>query len=404
MPMNASPRVLIVDDDAAAREAQMRLLRKAGYAVCEAGTGEDALRLLASERVDLALVDIVLPGIDGLEVCRRMRQAPASSFAFIVLCTAMKSTPADIAAGYEAGADGYLLRPIGNDLLLAQLQGFLRHKRTLDLLRASKATYQALFEGSPLPIWIVSENGRNILAANLAALCHSGYTHEEARALDLAALLTPEEAAQLWLKSASKPGEMLVPQTVTLHRKDGFLANHAELYMHRLDWLGEPARALVIVDISARLQLEDEQARQQRARDGEMRSLSALSSDQETRVTANAYGLSPLSRAAPHIFAELRASYDEAIALALQQRIFRAENSASPVLREIAERLYFLLAGPRDVVEMHYAAMKARMEGTDSARAQGYLEAGRLAVLELMGYLAAAYRNSHIATQKPASV
>ena len=397
--MNNNVQILVVDDQTEAREAAMRVLRKAGYSVHSASTGEDTLRLLADTPVDLVLLDIVLPGIDGFEVCRRLKQDRTTNSLYIVLCTSKKSSPENIAEGFTIGADGFIVRPISNGELLSRVQGFLRHKQTLDRLYASENVYRSLFEGSPLPIWIVSERTRQILAANVAALVQYGYARNELYGMSLIDIFENEPADAFWWAESVCSGVPLKSETCRQRCKNGLFFD-AYVFTHSLIWENEPARAVTVVDITQRTQLEAERARQSKATKDELNSLAQLSSGSEMRVTAKSFGLAPLSEVSPQLFVQLSKEYNNAVQQALDQEVYRTENNVSLLLRRIAEQLFFLLAGPRDVVELHHKVIKDRIDNESSSTVQGYLEVGRITVLELMGHLAAAYRNSYVPKNK----
>ena len=112
-------RVLFVEDDARIAESAVAYLRKTGFAVDLAPTGEDALRLAAMNDYDVAVLDIRLPGIDGLEVCRRLRAA--GSPMRILMATA-RDTVEDRIAGLDLGADDYVVKPY----VLAELEARVR--------------------------------------------------------------------------------------------------------------------------------------------------------------------------------------------------------------------------------------------------------------------------------------
>lgn len=113
--------------------------------------------------------------------------------------------------------------------------------------------------------------------------------------------------------------------------------------------------------------------------------LAALGGSDPPRATRRAFGIPPLSESHGDVFAELCEEYNQVLELALQRQIFRGENRASIVLRDLALKLHRLHAGARDVTEMHSATLKRRTQTEDPARAQGYLDAGRMALVELMG-------------------
>ncbi|RJQ71983.1 DNA-binding response regulator [Pseudonocardiaceae bacterium YIM PH 21723] len=115
-------RVLVVDDDLTVRDVVRRYLERAGYQVALAGDGESALRLAETTRPDLVILDLMLPGIDGLEVCRRLR---ADSAVPIVMLTALGEEQ-DRIVGLELGADDYVTKPFSPRELVLRVQSVLR--------------------------------------------------------------------------------------------------------------------------------------------------------------------------------------------------------------------------------------------------------------------------------------
>jgi len=116
-------RVLVVEDDADIRALLALHLDDLGCEVVEAASGEAALGRLDGERLDLVLLDLRLPGIDGLELCRRIRAAPR--YTPILMLTA-RAAEADRVVGLEAGADDYLTKPFGIAELLARVRAIFR--------------------------------------------------------------------------------------------------------------------------------------------------------------------------------------------------------------------------------------------------------------------------------------
>jgi DNA-binding response OmpR family regulator len=115
-------RVLVVDDEAALRKFVTSVLGAAGYDVVAATDGEEALALMRDESLDLVVLDLMLPGIDGLEVCHRLREI--SDLPIIVLSA--KGEEVDKVDALNAGADDYLTKPFGVSELLARVQAVLR--------------------------------------------------------------------------------------------------------------------------------------------------------------------------------------------------------------------------------------------------------------------------------------
>ncbi|MDP4641722.1 MAG: response regulator transcription factor, partial [Ilumatobacteraceae bacterium] len=121
-------RVLTVEDDERIRASVRLALEDEGWTVDEAATGEDAVELFIANPADVVLIDIMLPGIDGFELCRRIR---AKSSVPIVMVTARSDTH-DVVAGLEAGADDYLTKPFAPKELSARIRALLRRIRPAD--------------------------------------------------------------------------------------------------------------------------------------------------------------------------------------------------------------------------------------------------------------------------------
>jgi CheY-like chemotaxis protein len=111
-------RILIVDDDAAVRMVLLLAFERTDYSVSVAEDGEGALELARGEQPDLMLLDIGMPGLDGLEVCRRLKSDPATRSIKIVLLTA-RVQERDREIGLAAGADGYLTKPFSPRAVIA---------------------------------------------------------------------------------------------------------------------------------------------------------------------------------------------------------------------------------------------------------------------------------------------
>ena len=124
-------RILAVDDDPTALSALRQILTQKGYEVVTAPDGETGLALLGSEPVDLALLDVTLPGMSGYDVCRRIRADPATALLPVVLCTSLDPQQERL-NGIAAGADDFLGKPINQPELFARVQSLLRIKRLHD--------------------------------------------------------------------------------------------------------------------------------------------------------------------------------------------------------------------------------------------------------------------------------
>jgi two-component system response regulator MprA len=116
-------RLLVVDDEASVRDALALVLDLSGFEVATAADGGEAIRTLASVPPDAVILDVLMPGLDGLEVCRRMRAAGDRT---PVLMLTARTEVSQRVAGLEAGADDYLAKPFAREELIARLRALLR--------------------------------------------------------------------------------------------------------------------------------------------------------------------------------------------------------------------------------------------------------------------------------------
>src|SRR3954453_14666045 len=132
------PRVLIVDDEPAVRSALDRALRLECYEIDLAADGREALDRLADTRLDAVVLDVAMPGIDGLEVCRRLRDAGDRT---PVLMLTARDTVDDRVAGLDGGADDYLVKPFALKELKARLRALMRRAESPDEQDSSLLRY-----------------------------------------------------------------------------------------------------------------------------------------------------------------------------------------------------------------------------------------------------------------------
>ncbi|MGH8444473.1 MAG: response regulator transcription factor [Solimonas sp.] len=124
-------KILVVDDDAHIREVVCFALQKSGYTVCTADNGEQALARVASERPDLVILDILMPELDGTEVCRRLRADPRHA-ALPIIFLSSKDDEIDRIVGLELGGDDYIAKPFSPRELVARVRARLRRGTPAD--------------------------------------------------------------------------------------------------------------------------------------------------------------------------------------------------------------------------------------------------------------------------------
>jgi len=123
-------RVLVVEDEEDILELIRYQLEKDGYQIAAASSGEEALKAARKQLPDLILLDLMLPGLDGLDVCRILKSDPTTAHIPIVMLTA-RGEETDVVAGLELGADDYITKPFSPRVMLARVKAVLRRKGSL---------------------------------------------------------------------------------------------------------------------------------------------------------------------------------------------------------------------------------------------------------------------------------
>jgi len=134
----SAPKILVVDDTPQNVKLLADLLTVKGYTVVTAASGPEALKQLDAERPDLVLLDVVMPGMSGYEVCRKIRENPATQILPVVMATSLDPAQERV-KGIEAGADDFLSKPINQPELLARVRSLLRIKEMYDTIQGQAA-------------------------------------------------------------------------------------------------------------------------------------------------------------------------------------------------------------------------------------------------------------------------
>lgn len=122
----SGPTILVTDDEATVREVVRRYLERDGYRVLEAGDGNTALQIVRENTIDLIVLDLMLPGVDGLEITRRLRASSVYGDDLPIIMLTARTGEADRIAGLEVGADDYVTKPFSPQELVARVRAVLR--------------------------------------------------------------------------------------------------------------------------------------------------------------------------------------------------------------------------------------------------------------------------------------
>ena len=115
-----SARIVVADDEADIRRLVVFTLRRQGYTILEAGTGDAALALIRQEKPDLAVLDVMMPGLTGLEVAQALRSDPSTASIPVIMLSA-KGQAAEVQAGLASGAGAYLVKPFNREELIGRV-------------------------------------------------------------------------------------------------------------------------------------------------------------------------------------------------------------------------------------------------------------------------------------------
>ncbi len=246
--------ILIIDDDRSGREVLEALLLSQGYTLVLAASGPEALQKLEEVQVDLILLDIMMPGMDGFEVCRRIRNMPLVADIPILILTAMNDFRSRL-AGFEAGADDYIPKPYDSLELFARVRTISRLNRYRRLV-AERIKFQQLFDLSPNGQIVIDSSGV-IQMTNRKALDFAGLSSsDEIIGTNLTDWIIPGRQAELTtvlVEFWEKPSQSRHLET-RLSGKNSFILP-IEIVLGQIEFDGKPMAQVILVDIRERMRL-----------------------------------------------------------------------------------------------------------------------------------------------------
>ena len=389
-------KILVVDDDPHIRNLTVRLLETAGYKAEAAETGEEALRIAPQLHPDLILMDVVLPGLDGMEVCRRIKRDPDLAESFVILLSSLHTDSVEQARGLDLGADGYIARPVTNRELIARVQACLRIRdgeRALRTALEARDQLSRIINRSPIIAFVCRANASLetvLVSENVHFL---GYTSEELidERFGLARLLHHDDRANVEADFSQRLSE--------INREVRCLTRSGEERWMKLSAWPNPTHDApdlyegTLIDLTE-IRLAEQARLAQMKR--EMLTMNRLSNPGGLPVSSQAMGLQPLSESLPETFQALSEEYAGLLEKALEGRTYKIQPSFSTAIIAMAEQLGVLNASARDVIDVHIAALKIKERLNNPQRYAVYTEEGRLIALELMGHLVLYYRKRAI--------
>jgi PAS domain S-box-containing protein len=279
--------ILNVDDNEISLYTKSRILKRAGFEVKEASTGQEALRLVAREKPDLALLDVHLPDISGLEVCRRIKADPALASVLVLQISASFVEGKDKTRGLEGGADAYLTEPVEPDELVANVKALLRLRQAEEKLRDQEERLRLAFDAATLSAWdwnlttgrvTWSGHGEQLLGLKSEELTEAGES--------LLNLVHPEDRERInqALHRSLETFEKFVEEYRVIW-PDGSLHWLASTGQVLTDAAGQPVRMIgVVQDISERKQAQEELLHSEAALRASEAKLRSLNQTLEQRV------------------------------------------------------------------------------------------------------------------------
>jgi signal transduction histidine kinase len=234
--MNA--KILVVDDDPLVCTAMRLTLESAGYGVLIAEDGEEALQQVGIHRPDLVLLDVNIPTMNGFEVLSHLRNDPDLSSTVVLFVSSLRVDRDSQIHGLEAGADGYITRPITNREMLARVQATLRTKAAEDAMRQKERQLRDLIANNIDGMLVVDRSGQ-ALFANPSASALLDRAPEIIQGQTIGIPVTADEHTEL-----------------DLVRPDGG-RRVVEMRVVEIEWHSQPAFLVALRDITERRQIEE---------------------------------------------------------------------------------------------------------------------------------------------------
>src|SRR5208337_1061398 len=221
--MKKATCILLVDDDNSILQVFSQLLRQHGYDVLEAVTGGQGLQMAQEKQPDLVLLDVDLPDVSGVEICRQIKADPHLGAPFVALFSGQATDPNSKVLGLESGADDYLVKPVDLAEFLARIRSLIRLRETTAALRASEARFRQLAEHIRDVFWMTDVAKQEMLYISPGYEVIWGRTCESlyASPRDWVEAIHPEDRGRVLEAAANKQVCGQYDETYRIVRPDG---------------------------------------------------------------------------------------------------------------------------------------------------------------------------------------
>ena len=195
MKNNKKFKILVVDDSPELVDIAFRALKKDNYILFSAANGAECKEVLQREKPDILLLDVMLPDVNGKDLCKMIKNDPEFSTAFIILLSSLKTSSEDISEGLEYGADSYILRPVDSRELRARVDAACRIITAENDVRANQILLKACIDSPSDMIVLAIDKDYNYLAFNAYHKCImlQAYGIEIKTGMNLIQCMTNEE-------------------------------------------------------------------------------------------------------------------------------------------------------------------------------------------------------------------
>src|SRR6185295_9395340 len=248
-PSSNPPIVLIVKDDQDVLELLVDLLEPEGYKIFAAQSARRALEITATVRADIILCDVVMPEMNGLELCQHLKADPKTCDIPIMLVSAVKKEDVARLEGFAAGADEYLEIPFRTEELLIKVARLIERHRAERALQKSEEEYRLLFKANPCSMFVCDAESLQFLAVNDAAINHYGYSRDEFLLMTAYDIRDPEQIPVLKAQIDRNAGESSNAGVWKHRKKDGSLI-YVEITWHKMDFRNRLAYLVLANDVT----------------------------------------------------------------------------------------------------------------------------------------------------------